>query len=240
MKNRPLILWIVTGIHFAVALSFLLQVIFEYDFSLTEIHNSWFYLTSLNKILLFSSVAVGLVAFNGNFLLWPIIAINCILIFWNNYLVASWHVNSSPEASLWASIFYLLLTMTTLSHPVRLVLLHPEKRWWLNRRLQLNLKVLLQQDHNNLQVETFDISKSGAFLKYAAPYSIGVDPGSMMQITFAPHSRRPWQIHARLIRIADRTQGHYPVGLGVQFENLGWRDKLRIHLMQFSLLHKKQ
>lgn len=231
MKKRPLILWFLSGIHLIIAMSMILQVNFQYGFSLLELHRSWFYLTYLNKALIFSSILMSIISYNGSFLLWPAIVINTGLVLWNNYLVATWSMNVSSGVPLWASLGYILLSLSTVSETMRMILLKPDLRWWLNKRLRLKLAVTLKQYHQTCKVKTFDISRSGAFLEHSSPQNLGIDQSNPLQLTLSPAFIRPFRVDARLIRFADQKQGDYPAGLGIKFVNLDLLDRLRLRLL---------
>lgn len=224
MKKRPLYLNMMMILHVCLIISFFVQIAWIYNHHLIfDVFIIWDKLTLLNKVLmLLFALSIPLYA-KASRLLLLLLPINFYLIFLNNNIVATYGQDFSVWQANSAGFLYILANLYLLSHKNLKIILNPLARWWrCSKRLPLSLPVkLITSNGVVLETKTFEISKTGAFLK---TYADELKAGESIKIEI-PTPSGLFELQAKIVR-KSAPQGHYPAGIGVHFSKLGLGGRL--------------
>tara|TARA_R110002072_G_scaffold64203_3_gene159475 strand:- start:86066 stop:86710 length:645 start_codon:yes stop_codon:yes gene_type:complete len=138
----------------------------------------------------------------------------------NNYVVASWGLDFTAGTALLAFICFLFTVSILLTGKSWEALTNPQIQWWkIPLRVRKSIPVFIEiSENNNIMVRTFDISLTGAFLK-AIPQDIleeRISKGQSLKVHIGLGDDQI-TIEGIIARKAITENGHYPVGIGVQF-----------------------
>lgn len=223
MRSKPAWLNLIAVAFLFVALSFPMQIMLIYGHSWSELSAVFNKLTVLNLI-----VIAGLIS--CSYLLWraaPIcrmaVPFTIAAVIVNNGVVGYYAIDYSFWYAHLATVGFVCLNLPlAFDARVQWILNHPEKRWWVRaERKRLAVPVTIEGTRlEPVKFETFDISRSGAFVSGLHDFGVG----DWITVRLILGDLAHVQCRARVVRRTDAA-GIYPPGIGVKFMNLGWRQR---------------
>ncbi len=234
MKHRPFILALIAIAHLLIAASLPIQVALYYEYSPFNLIESWTQLTYLNRSILILSILIAVAAWQAKSWLWHLLALNTVLIIWNHILIASWGIHAKLSETISATAGYLMLISLTLTESARRCLIQPNLHWWKHRRRRLARKVLLTMNHDELQAQLFDLSKTGAFIRGVQVLS-HAKPQHTLSILVPITKAHKQRFQAEIVRVRQDDSGSYPAGVGIRFLRLSLMQRAKIlYLMHLT------
>lgn len=224
MIKRPRYFNLMMAILLILPMSFFIQVAWIYELNpFTDFTSIVLKLTQINYLTM-AVLLIGIPLYERAsrlLLLW--LPLSSFLVGYNNWVVSSYGADFQTWQTLAATTLYVGLGLFTLRRKHLKLILNPSLRWWLSsKRWPVSLPVKLKTKAGGvIDAQTFDISKTGAFIK---TQENGVQLGDSVKIEI-PSSSGPFVIEAKIIRLSP-PQGHYPAGFGIKFSNLNLGAKL--------------
>lgn len=233
MKNRPLIFTLLALIHFCVAISFPVQIMVLYGHSLSEFSMILHKLTYPNLAVIAICLVNTALSLKAHPALKYTLPISMVLIGINNYLVSKFGVDYTALETTLATIVFIFGHGTLFFLNANEVLAQPSLRWWLvPRRFRMALPVWVKSsDGNYIPLQTFDISKSGAFLVGQESLPESFKEGDEISMAIKGDDLT-YHLKAKLVRIHE-AKGNYPKGVGIHFEAMSFSAKLFMSKMIF-------
>lgn len=218
MRQRPKILWIVSAGLIVTGLSLPLQAFVLYEHGLSEVISALDKLTLFNWLVVAGCFISATLVFRASSLSQFAVPALISLVAVNNYIVGHYATDFSPLAANLATVGFLFLNLP-LAHPrVVEAIRRPERRWWLMAaRHQVAVPILLDSRSVSLKAETFDVSSSGAFIAW--PNMDSLKGNLPLRVCLNLGGYRQLKCYARVVRRSP-AKGHYPAGIGIQFEGL--------------------
>lgn len=222
MRTPPWSPRLLAFILVGISLSFPIQILYLYDYQLSEWPQVLDKLTSINWLTMSACTVTALSLWNCSQSCIKLIAVTALIMIWNNYLVGFVAYNYTLIDSFIASGLF-LFSYSLLLHPKALLILrHPERRWWLQaerKNIQINMQIasLHGLDYS---LKTFDISKTGAFLSLNEKQALAdFNVGDYCDIRLQLSEYKRLRCRARVVRLS-HGYGQYPPGIGLEFKNL--------------------
>lgn len=228
MQKKPWQFNTLAMIFFVIAISLPLQVMFLYGHDFSEINLVFNKLTILNKIIIGLCFVNSYLTFKTSRLVFFTVPLVIVSVFINNYYVSLYSEDFLPGITYIASLSFLLLPTLLLASKPWLVLMHPDRQWWRHEeRFKLSLPISFLEGPVKM-LNSFDVSASGMFLSCAKEL---FENGQLVQVTVPLTQEDSLSLHAKVVRKAN-SQGIYPEGVGLEFTNLGFKERflLRTHL----------
>jgi hypothetical protein len=215
-----------------IPLSFIAQIAWLYDHNpVAEFNLILNKLTILNYITM-GTLLLGIPLFQRAsrlLLIW--LPVSFFVVALNNWSVSS----NGQDFQVWqtslASAAYIGVGLFALKNRLLSIILDPSKRWWCcSKRLPTGVPVKIRtKSGKTINAQTFDISKTGAFIKTREEQVI---EGEKIYLEILTPSG-PFTLEAKIIRTSG-PQGHYPAGIGIKFSKLGLGARLLIQQMTES------
>jgi hypothetical protein len=203
-----------------VALCYPVQVMFIYGHSLTELVSIFSKLAPLNWVVILGCTWVSSLSYRGSRWTLAMFPLLTIAVAWNNWLVSQVGsdfgvINTSLATLGFASLGGFMFTAASWE-----VITHPEKRWWLRpeRRAVAAPVFVIPKTGDAFRVETFDISRTGAFLKVRSGDAL-MRTGDRISLRLTMGALTVLRCEAKVVRKSD-AKGMYPDGVGIEFLNL--------------------
>jgi hypothetical protein len=233
MKDKPLIFNIYAILFLLIAISIPVQISVLYGHNFDELGAIYKKLTFFNILVVMASIlnfyycftasdnvkwsfplAIGIICFNNSI----------VLVFGNDF--EAYTVILSTLLFMVFSAYFLLTHDTDIIN-------EPKKQWWrIPKRFALKEKVLIEVGNQQIDIgETFDISTSGAFIPITEDNKSKIVPGKVY--SFMIGKKHPIKCKAKVIRKTD-ARGHYPAGIGIQFQDLELGQKYKLQHMLFQ------
>lgn len=235
MQRRPITLIVLALFLACVALSLPAQIMLIYGHSLDELGAVAGKLTVLNWLVMAGCLTcAGLIA-NASPHSRRAMALLTGVVALNNFFVGYYATDFSPAVAAFATFTFGLLNAPLWSKPMRELMKHPDRRWWLRSpRHRLSIPVLINSARKiPVRAESFDLSETGLFIPVGDTH-LQVDDRITLRLSFGTFARV--RCEGRVVRRAN-AKGTYPAGVGVEFTGLDWRQKraLRRHLREYSI-----
>jgi hypothetical protein len=232
MKDRPLIFTVLALGHFLVAAGIPLQICLLYGHSPLELAAIFHKITLSNMAVIVTCLLNSYLSLQAHHWLKYTLPLSLIIVAFNNLLVSSFATDYTHLETTLATLLFITGHGTLFFVRAKEVFDHPALRWWLvPKRFELNLPVWVQlQDGNYLSLQTFDLSKNGAFIVADQDKMNLLSEGTPLHLALKGEDLT-YHLEATLIRKA-KPQGRYPMGLGIRFEKVG----LAARLYLFKLL----
>lgn len=231
MPKLPNYFKILAFIYLSIVISLPFQIIFLYDHEITEIQQI---LNKINILNMFMAVGIvlnlPLILKASKFLKWTV-PLSIILVTWNNYVVGEFAMDFSASLTSSGSLLFASTNLGLLYSPYRQLLMNPSQRWWLRaarKEIQINVTIKPVRG-NEIELKTFDLSKSGAFIPIQnwSQFKSQLEEGGIVQLKLhTNNSISKIVCPARIVRTS-QAKGNYPSGVGLNFINIA-RDQQRI------------
>ena len=207
-----------------MALSFPLQVMFLYGHHWNETGAIFSKLTWVNWLVVASFIAGSYLYFHASRLILILTPIILGLVAFNNYIVGQFAADFSLLQTSLATLGVGLVFTPLLMPSSKVVLKDPKRRWWrrskrVNKRVSATLNPFVGE---MIHAQTFDVSKSGAFVCLDGTHQELPKVGDTIRVSFNVNSMKKIRCEAVVVRIAEAS-GHYPRGMGLRFTEM---DKL--------------
>ncbi len=226
MKKRPLVFTLLFILHMGIALNMPLQIMWLYEHDWREMTAVLNKLTFTNWMVIAISLLNALLSLKASKWLKLTLPLSFLIIVFNNVLISLYGNDYSFLETTLASLIFLMSHSGLFFLKASDVLQHPTLRWWLvPRRFNLKLPLWIETSAGErIELNTFDISKTGAFLVMKAGTDIQLQEGQELTIQL-PDIEMTHQFKAQLIR-KTQASGKYPPGLGVQFKKMSFSTRL--------------
>lgn len=220
MRRRPKLLLLIALGFLGIVISFPIQVSLLYGHGFAEVTTALSKISLLNYLVAFALMANIPLILRASQWLWASLPMTILLVTWNNWVVAATGQDFSMATTWLATGSFVALACFVFLPPVWSLLREPQKRWWLQApRKEVSLPMVLEPVRGtSIQTQTFDLSRTGAFVPFEAldKQSHPVRLGDVITVKFNLGSLSRISCHARVVRKAVST-GHYPAGIGLQF-----------------------
>ncbi|EPZ51244.1 type IV pilus assembly protein PilZ [Bacteriovorax sp. BAL6_X] len=233
MKIKPLIFNIYAFVFIAIAVSIPIQVMFLYGHGATDIGAIWSKMTVFNFMVMASCFLNAYFSFTAqDDIKWSFpLSIGFVCL--NNSIVLVYGNDFEAASVILSTFAYILMTSYfILSHETN-VINSPAAQWWktaIRYQAPLPTKVSSTDIPINLG-ETFDISRTGAYISYNTPTQKDIfNCGD----TFTFNIGTDLELKAKVVRKSNAV-GRYPEGMGVQFVELGVAERLQLEKLLTSL-----
>ncbi len=233
MKIKPLIFNIYAFVFIAIAVSIPLQVMFLYGHSLTDFSAMWSKLTVFNLLVMSSCFLNAYFSFTAQDEIKWSFPLSIGFVCLNNSIVLVYGNDFEAATVILSTFAYILMTTYfILSHETN-VINSPAAQWWktaLRYKAPLPTKVSSTDIPINLG-ETYDISRTGAFISYSTP---GQKDIFNCGEAFTFNIGDDLELKAKVVR-KSMAVGRYPEGMGVQFIELGVGERIQLEKLLNSL-----
>lgn len=159
----------------------------------------------------------------------------CLLIHFNNTVVAQYAHNFDATTTMMATLGFLCLTSLFLLPQAQYAVNNPKVRWWLiAKRHQVHMPAMVNLEAatiKGLRSETHDLSAGGAFVHCEGIKEEFQGKDVVINLNLGGRARA---FKGRITRVARNARGSYPSGFGVQFTHNNIMDKIALQtaLMQ--------
>lgn len=233
MARRPRALTIVSCIFVMLALSMPMQVMLLYGHGVSEWSAVLAKLTSFNWIVLAGLVANAVLLWRVSpWLRYTMPALMAAMLV-NNWLAGYYATDFSLWTTTLGTLAFSVLNIPMLDDHVLWIMQHPERRWWIRaERKRLSLPIFIEGTRlSSVKAETFDVSRSGAFVPGLSELSVG--DWISVRLQFDPLAQL--RVQARVVRRREAV-GQYPAGYGIEFQDMSWwqRREIRRQLRRFD------
>lgn len=216
MIKKPLFFPVLALVVLGIALSMPMQVLWLYDHPWEEFELAMAKLTMLNWAFMLMSCYVSYLLFTVNprsvYFIIPYLLLGIL----NNTLVGLSGVDFVPMQTSVASAALVLIFMPLLKKDFATLLLDPRKRWWLRApRITFTCPVLFESRLISQSAQLFDISRSGAFIKFPSEENFTIN--QRMDLNIKLDQLHQLHCQAQVIRVNSHEVGTYPAGIGVKF-----------------------
>lgn len=226
MKIKPLIFNIYAAVFIAIAVSVPLQVMFLYGHSITDVGAIWSKLTLFNLLVMTSCFVNAYFSFTAQDEIKWSFPLSIGFVCLNNSIVLVYGNDFEAATVILSTFAYILMTSYfILSHETN-VINSPAAQWWktaLRYQAPLATKVSSTDIPINLG-DTFDISRTGAFISYSTP---GQKDIFNCGETFTFNIGDELELKAKVVRKSPQV-GRYPEGMGIQFVDLGVGERIQL------------
>lgn len=230
MKKIPLFVPLMALSLFLIALSFPIQIALIYDHSIFEITTIMSKLTPLNYIVMGLLLYTSYLTLKIKARVFIVLPILNLFVFLNNFVVSEYGQLYGHFQTFLVSTLFLLYTLTFYRKDIYRVYHDLKFRYWLTSpRFKRHLPVELHYKGNIIKTETFDISKTGLFIK-TDPYKelLSINTHQDIDIVIIDKRKRI-KLNAYIMRKCV-AQGSYPEGIGVRInhteESFMWNGQL--------------
>lgn len=176
MSSRP---WLVKSIIVVLALLpmfMFLQAVFYFGHAPWEFNAIWAKFTKLNVALILLSPILAVGVYFVQRWAWFGVHVWAVLVIANNIRVF-YGPPIHHAIALWGSVLVVISTSMMLwTEKYVSIFFNSRLQWWkIKKRYNLNFRVTLQNKHQEIILETWDISESGAFLNSSNQVEIDGD-----------------------------------------------------------------
>ena len=239
MKTKPLTYNIYGSLFLILAVSIPLQISYLYEYHLiTDYQGILSKISDFNLLMVGSFLVCAYLFFEAKKYLKYFIPLMSMIVFANNFFVSKYGTDFSFEQTLMSStLFSLTLGIFYLTKSYDL-LFEPAKHWWKTpRRQRMNSKihVLPSKEYKaGMTLDIFDLSETGMFLyNKTGPIREGLgELNKSIQVSI-PFFREPIRCEAKVVRKTEG-QGIYPGGIGIQFQGIDFKDKLKLKALMMK------
>ena len=231
------------AIFLIIVLSIPFQIAILYNHGLDELMLIYNKITALNLLVMLALILNVVLLYRASPYLKVSLPATLVIVGWNNYVVGSYGSDFSLMTTTLATMSFAAACVPLLAQKeTRLLLKHPEKRWWLTpKRYKRKLRTQIQPYvGQNIEVSTLDISETGLFVPYQCfqgQSKSGNEEfgdfkiGEMASLQIRLSEFRYIKCDAEVVRLNAHSDS-YPAGMGMKFINLDSKSRrsLRSHL----------
>jgi hypothetical protein len=231
MDKKPLFPFFMSLILMLIAVSFPVQIAIMFDYNLFEIKVIFSKLTPLNFIVMILLTYTSFLTFRLDAKVFILLPFLNLFVFLNNFIVAEYGQIYGHLQTFLVSTLFLLFSVTYYKKDIYNVYHDLRFRYWLTSpRFNKNLPIEIHHNGVVIKSETFDISKTGLFIKADICNNIfNIDSHQNIEVIIIDNKRRI-KISAHIMRKC-MAQGHYPAGIGVKLdhteETFFWNKKIK-------------
>ena len=236
MKTRPKRLIALACFLVAVAAAIPLQIMVIYGHAPWEVGAVLAKFAPLNWAVIALGLLTAYLVFEAS--LWLLAALPAwvALVFYNNWLVGSFEGHFSMTLTALASLSLVVALVAFVNREMLKVILSPTSRWWrtpVRKRVAMSIRLKLhtcqkRKPLDELYVQTFDLSESGAFIPVKEGDMKDMAPGTQCYVSLPVRGVSYLQCRAEIVR---HTQGRggYPSGVGIRFLGLSWSEQRELN-----------
>ena len=237
MRNKPFIFNLFCLSFLLIALSFPMQIMMIYGHELLEMQAIMSKLTIINHFCIGFLFLNSWLALKGAPVLKWTLPMMIGLVAFNNWIVSKYGADFDFTMTTLATALFTVFTSSILFTKGMDVLDSPDKRWWLiPKRFQKKLPIYLKTATESFILgKTFDISTTGVFVAidqtkdhFHKRNQINFVPGELINLQIPTEDKSDFTCQARVVR-KTHGGGVYPGGLGIQFENMDLKNRLRLY-----------
>jgi len=228
MNKRPISSLILTGLLITIIISFPVQVMFMFDYSIDEIGLIFNKLTWLNYFVMLVCLLSAYYIFQVSKFSIYFSMISILVVGLNNYWVGKMALNINMMMATIGSIAFTSMFFLLFENRYIYLLTHPDKRWWMQaKRTQVKVPVSVWPWVGEaLQGSSFDISSTGLFM--SAGIDFDIEEGREVKLILSLNSLTQIHLQGSVARIARDKTGHYPEGLGISFNEMDKKTKSKL------------
>lgn len=237
MRSRPWSLSVLGVFFVMVCISIPVQIALRFEHSPADLYAIWIKISVLSRIIMVMCLVNAWLALSSRAALLVMSPLLTALVIWNNFLLSQYDPAVTLAQTLAASVGFLIVSGLVFEPMARLVLSHPEKRWWrVARRRKVTLAAVVHAGDVRFETRTFDLSTTGVFLAHpeggtpgdgilANPAVIKDDP---VEILLRLPGGREMALRGEVVRQSNRAVGVYPAGFGVRISHTSLLQKWRL------------
>ncbi len=191
MRDEPKIFKYLSAFFFLLSMSFPFQAMYLTDLSILQFPLAFNYLSDINLILMLNFLLISIGFLFSHTVTALLLIISIPLVALNNYhisMMGAYHNSSAPFVS---SVFYVLVFLLFIQSNQFRALADSKFQWWrTSPRYHVKLKTYLHINNQKIELETINISESGALLKsynlakYITTFQNGVGADARLEIEF--------------------------------------------------------
>lgn len=227
MQKKPLLFTIVPLILIGVCASFYFQTAIVLNTSFTNYGRILSKITTSNWVTMFAMIVSGISILRSSKWAKLFMPLTIMVVFWNNYLVATYTNNFSKGQIAFAAVLFALLFAPLYTKKIQFVLSDPKNQWW-RRAFRKKHKIPVLIKHPTvgaLQARSHDVSTTGLFLRFDHEAWTNLPSvGQKVDLSLSLDGAREIQCTAVVVRHVE-PKGFYPRGMGLQFIELPNKQK---------------
>lgn len=233
MKIKPLIFNIYSFVFLAIAASIPVQVMFLYGYSFTDFDAIWSKMTFFNLTVMSSCCINAYFSYTAqDDVKWSFpLSIGFVCL--NNSIVLVYGNDFEAASVILSTFAYILMTSYFILSQDTRVMNSPTAQWWktaMRYKAPLPTKVSSTDIPINLG-ETFDISRTGAYISYNVPTQKDIfSCGDVFTFNIGDDL----ELKAKVVR-KSMAVGRYPEGMGVQFIDIGVAERIQLEKLLNSI-----
>jgi hypothetical protein len=175
MRSKPIYLNILSVFLLLVAMSLPIQVLFIFDYPLSDWPQSFQHLTFLNWLFMGSCAMTSFFLYRGHQKAVLFSAITVFLVFTNNLFVGLYGKDFSLTQSLIGVLFISASLVPIFLNPIRQTLFNSKQQWWRTAprfAKQLDVQIWAFSGDKPFNVRTLNVSRTGALLQVPTGYPL--------------------------------------------------------------------
>lgn len=236
MRKRPLALYIFCICMMAIALSLPVQAVYIQDFE-----NIFQMLTWLNIFIMIVCAMTAVAAFRVHKSLRYLLPVTIIAVVFNNWWVGYVGFNFNIYETSVASLSFLALCSVLLEKNTFKVLCNPKLKWWdapVRSKIEIPVSLSPKIRGQVLTKKSFDISESGFFLQGLEKEELErLIIGEKFNVCLYFNDLIKIRCAAKIVRKSSAENGRYPLGIGLQFEEID--DQIRSTIKKLSQVNSE-
>jgi hypothetical protein len=236
MRSRPWSLSVLAAFFVIVCISIPVQIALRFEHSLFDVYPIWIKISLLSKVILILCLVNAWLALASRSALLVTSPLLTALVVWNNFLLSQYDPSVPFAQTIAASMGFLLVSGLVFEPASRLVLMHPEKRWWrVARRRRVSFSAVVNAGDVTFQTQTFDLSRTGAFLAHPVDGAVegwfgrgSLQAEDPVEILLGLPGGRHLALRGAVVRQSVRAVGCYPAGIGIRFGPISLSKKCQL------------
>lgn len=223
MVKKPRLFLFISFALACIMVSFPLQVVMLYDHGLSELLHVFRKISFLNLMVMSLLGYTSYLAYHASPYLKYVAPVTIVAVLWNNLVTGSYATDFSMAASCLATLGFSLLFTPLFHKKARFILADGKNRWWFQSRRHKRQVTMTLNPYvgDTLLAQTFDISKTGAFVHVDQADGTVPDVGETLRISLNVGGMRNVRCEAKIVRInEDDKAGAYPKGVGIEFKGM--------------------
>ncbi len=213
----------------AIALSFPIQVMVLYGHHWSEAGAIFSKMTVVNWSVCVAFVLGAYLYFHASRGILYFAPVLLALVAFNNYIVGQFGGDFNLQQTTLATLLSCGLFVPLALPSSQVLLRDPKRRWWrrshrVNKRVAATLNPYVG---NMVQGQTFDVSKTGAFICLNDLDNIP-KIGDTVRVSLNVNSMKKIRCEAIVVRVCE-PQGRYPQGMGIRFKDMSRNNEKSFH-----------
>jgi len=219
MNQKPLFIPLMAISLILIAISFPIQIAILFDYSFLDFAQIFSKLTPLNYVVIMLLVYTSYLTYKMKPSVFIALPILNLFVFLNNFIVAEYGQIYGHFQTFFVSSIFLAFSLSYYRKDIYRVYHDLKFRYWLTSpRFKKNLPVDIIFNNHTIHAETFDISKTGLFIK-VDPNKELFDINTHQDIDIIIYDKkRKIKLSAYIMRKC-MAQGKYPAGIGIKLNH---------------------